>query len=116
MTMTRSKNSTFELCICGQSMILGWSCNGILTCPICMNDTSCVRLKFEGKISYFDCHRWFLPLDHPFSLDSDAFKKDNIVLDGQPWSLSGPEIADVSDNLVLKENGDEFVGYGKENN
>jgi hypothetical protein len=23
MTMTRSKNSTFELCICGRSMILG---------------------------------------------------------------------------------------------
>jgi hypothetical protein len=23
MTMTRSKNSTFKLCICGRSMILG---------------------------------------------------------------------------------------------
>jgi hypothetical protein len=56
MTMTRSKNSSFELRICGRSMILGhtifflgWSCNGLLTCPICMKDTSCFHLKFGGR-------------------------------------------------------------------
>jgi hypothetical protein len=64
MSMIRSKNSTFELCICGRFMILGrtllflvCSCNGILTCSICMKDTSCFRLKIVGNISYFDCHR-----------------------------------------------------------
>jgi hypothetical protein len=81
-----------------------------------MKDTSYFRLKFGGKISYFDCHRCFLPLDHQFRLDSDAFKNDNIVLEGPPRCLSGPEIADMLDNLVLKENGDVFVGYGKEHN
>jgi hypothetical protein len=123
MTMSRSKNSTFELRICGRSMILGrtiffsgWSCNGILTYPICMKDTSYFCLKFGWKISYFDCHRYFLPLDHPFRLDRDAFKKDNIVLEGPPRCLSGLEIIDMLDNLVLKKNGDEFVGYGKEHN
>jgi hypothetical protein len=87
MTMTRSKNSTFELCIFGRSMILGhtiffsrWNCNKILTCLICMKDTSCFHLKFGEKISYFDCHRCFLPLNHPFRLDSDTLKNDNIVL------------------------------------
>jgi hypothetical protein len=94
----------------------GWSCSRILTCSICMKDTSCFHLKFGGKISYFDCHRCFLPLDHPFRLDSDTFKKDNIVLEGPPRHLSGPKIADLLDNLVLKKNGDEFVGYGKEHN
>jgi hypothetical protein len=93
-----------------------WSCNGILTCLICMKDTSCFRLKFNGKISYFDCHRYFLPLDHPFRLDNDAFKKDNIILEGPPRCLSGSEIADMLDKLILKENWDEFVGYGKEHN
>jgi hypothetical protein len=34
-----------------------WSCHGILTCPICVEDTLCFRLKFGGKICYFDCHR-----------------------------------------------------------
>jgi hypothetical protein len=81
-----------------------------------MKDTSCFRLKFGGKTSYFDCHRCFLPLDHPFRLDSDTFKKSNIVLEGPLRRLSGPEIADILDNLVLKENGDEFVEYGKDHN
>jgi hypothetical protein len=43
-------------------------------------------------------------------------KKDNIVLEGPPRRLSGPEIADMLDNLVLKKNKDEFVGYEKEYN
>jgi hypothetical protein len=51
-----------------------------------------------------------------FRLDSDAFKKGNIVLEGSPRRLSSPEIDDMLDNLVLKENGDVFVGYRKEHN
>jgi hypothetical protein len=58
----------------------------------------------------------FSPLDHLFRLDSDAFKKDNIILKGPSCRLSGPEIIDMLDNLVLKENGDEFIGYEKEHN
>jgi hypothetical protein len=111
MTMTRSKNSTFELRI-----FSGWSCIGLLTCPICMNDTSCFRLKFGENICYFDCHRRFLPLNHLFRLDRDAFKKGNIVLEGSPRRLSGLEIADMLNNIVFKENGDEFVGYENEHN
>jgi hypothetical protein len=57
-----------------------------------------------------------LPLDHSFSLDRDAFRKGNIVVEGPPRRLSGPEIADMLNNLVLKEKGDEFVGYGNEHN
>jgi hypothetical protein len=78
-----------------------------------MKDTSCFCLKFGGKTSYFDCHRCFLPLDHPFRLDSDTFKKGNIVLEGPLRHLSGPEIDDMLDNLVLNKNGDEFLGYGE---
>jgi hypothetical protein len=78
-----------------------------------LKDTSCFHLKFGGKISSFYCHRYFLPLDHPFRLNNDTFKKYNIVLEGPPRRLSGPEITDMLDNLFLKENEDEFVGYGK---
>jgi hypothetical protein len=112
MTMTRSKNSTFDLRICGPFMILRrtiffleWSCNGHLTCPICMKETSYFRLKSGRKISYFGCHRCFLPLDHEFRLDSDTLKKGNIILEGPPRHLSGPEIADMLDNLVLNKEG-----------
>jgi hypothetical protein len=66
-----------------------------------MKETSCFLLKFGGKISYFDCHKCFLPLDHKFRLDSDTIKKGNIVLEGPPRRLSGPEIANMLDNLVL---------------
>jgi hypothetical protein len=52
----------------------------------------------------------------PIRLDSDTFKKDNIVLEGSLRHLSRLEIANMLDNLVLKKNGDEFVGYGKEHN
>jgi hypothetical protein len=67
-----------------------------------MKETSCFRLKCGGKISYFDCHRCFLPLDHKFRMDSDTFKKGNIT--------------DMLDNLVLNKEGNEFVGYGNDHN
>jgi hypothetical protein len=81
-----------------------------------MKDTSCFRLKFGGKFCYFDCHRHFLPLDHSFRLDNDAFKKGNIVLEGPPRRLRGLEITDILDNLVFKEHRDELVGFGNEHN
>jgi hypothetical protein len=93
------------------SIFSRWSCNGLLTCPICMKETSCFCLKFGGKINYFDCHRCFLPLDHEFRLDNTTFKKGNIVLKGPPGRLSGAEIAKMVDNLVLNKEGNGFVGY-----
>jgi hypothetical protein len=81
-----------------------------------MKDTSCFRLKFGGKFCYFDYHTHFLPLDHSFRLDSDTFKKGNIVLEGPPRRLRGLEITDILDNLVFKEHRDELVGYGNEHN
>jgi hypothetical protein len=74
-----------------------------------MKETSCFHLKFGGKIRYFDCHRCFLPLDHEFRLHSDRFNKGNIILEGPPRCLSGPEIVDVLDNLVLNKEGNGFV-------
>jgi hypothetical protein len=55
-----------------------------------------------------------MPLDDPFRLDRNTFKKDNIILEGPPRCLSSPEIADMLDKLVLNENGNAFVGYEKE--
>jgi hypothetical protein len=82
-----------------------------MICPICLKDTTCFRLKFLGKVSYFDCHRYFLPLNHPFRLDRNTFKKDNISLEGPPMCLSSPEIVDMLGKLVLDQKEDAFVGY-----
>jgi hypothetical protein len=43
-----------------------WSVHGRLTYPYCAKDTDCFRLSAGGKICYFDCHRCFLPFNHPF--------------------------------------------------
>jgi hypothetical protein len=49
-------------------------------------------------------------------MDSNSFRKDNVVLKGPPRQLSGAEITDMLDNLALDKKGDQFVGYGKKHN
>jgi hypothetical protein len=72
----------------------GWRVHGRLTCPICGSDTDYFCLTAGGKISYFDCHRRWLPLKHPFKMQKDGFRKDTVIKKGPPKCLSGPEIAE----------------------
>jgi hypothetical protein len=44
----------------------GWTIHEELTCLICGSDTDCFRLMHGGRISYFDCHRCWLPQKHKF--------------------------------------------------
>ena len=69
-----------------------------------------------GEISYFDCHRCFLPRNHPFRLQRNAFRKDTVVRKGPSKRLSGYEIADILDKLVLTVDGDAYEGFGVERN
>jgi len=94
----------------------GWSCHGNLTCPICGKDSDCFRLKFGGKICYFDCHRRFLPNNHPFRLQKNAFRKNTVIRKGPPKRLSGTEIMTSLKNLKLNKDGDGFEGFGTEHN
>jgi hypothetical protein len=48
------------------NIFAGWSIHGELTYPICGSDTDCFCLMHGGKISYFDCHRRWLPRKHKF--------------------------------------------------
>ena len=43
-------------------------------------------------------------------------EKDVVVRKGPPKRLSGSEIADQLDNLVLNEAGDGYIGFGEEHN
>ncbi|GAU32291.1 hypothetical protein TSUD_63080 [Trifolium subterraneum] len=56
-------------------MLSGWGTHGKLGCPICMMDTKSFWLEKGGKATWFDCHRRFLPLDHPFRRSKVAFVK-----------------------------------------
>jgi hypothetical protein len=94
-----------------------WSIHGELACSICGSDTNYFRLIHGGKISYFDCHRRWLPWKHKFRQQQNTFKKDNIVTKGPPKCLSGPQIVDVLDKLMQDlKRPRYFEGYGETNN
>jgi hypothetical protein len=97
-------------------IFVGWSVHGRLTFLICDSDTSCFRLTAGGKISYFDCHRRWLPPKHTFRMQKDGFRKDIVVKKRPPKHLSGPEITESHSKLVLNEEGNEYEGYGEEHN
>ena len=59
-------------------MLSSWSTSGRLACPYCMNQSKAFRLKRGGKISWYDSHRQFLPMDHSFRRNKDAFYKNRI--------------------------------------
>jgi hypothetical protein len=92
----------------------GWSVHGELTYPIYGSDTDCFCLTHGGKISYFDCHRRRLPQKHKFRQQQNAFKKNNIVINGSSKRLSGPQIIDMLDKLMPDpERTGYFKGYGE---
>jgi hypothetical protein len=94
----------------------GWNVHGRLTCLICHSDTDCFHLTPGGKISYFDCHRRWLPLKHPFKMQRDSFRKDTVVKKGPLKHLSGPETAENLSKLVLNREGNGYDAYGEEHN
>jgi hypothetical protein len=88
-----------------------------LTCPICGSHTDYFRQAHGGKICYFDCHRRWLPQNHIFGQQKNAFKKDTIITKGPSKHLSGPEIADMIDKLVpYPTKPGYFKGYGEVHN
>ncbi|KAG6427521.1 hypothetical protein SASPL_111767 [Salvia splendens] len=48
------------------AMLSGWSTAGRLACPYCMENSDAFTLEKSGKQSWFDNHRKFLPMNHPF--------------------------------------------------
>jgi hypothetical protein len=75
-------------------------------------DTDCFHLTHGGEISYFNCHRCWLPQNRKFMQQKNAFKKDNIVTKGPPKHLSGPQIIDMLDKLMSNpERPGYFEGY-----
>jgi hypothetical protein len=98
------------------AIFTGWSTHGRLTCPYCSSDTDCFRLAHGGKITYFDCHRRWLPRKHPFRSDKKNFIKNTLVTKGPPKRLNAAEIYAQLNNLVLNEKGDKYEGFGVDHN
>jgi hypothetical protein len=100
---------------CG--VFAGWSVHRELTCPIYSSDTNCFRLTHGGKISYFDCHRRWLPRKHNFRQEHNVFRKDTTVTKGPTKHLSGTQIIDMLNKLMPgPERPRYFEGYGETHN
>jgi hypothetical protein len=56
-------------------IFVGWSIHGRLTCRICGSDTDCFHLTYGQKICYFNCHRCWLPHEHPLEHGNIALGK-----------------------------------------
>ena len=64
-------------------MLSGWSTHGALSCPVCQDQVRGSYLFHGRKMSWFDCHRCFLPRNHAFRRNKSAFTKNRTV-HGQP--------------------------------
>jgi len=65
-------------------MLSGWTTHGRLSCPYCIHRTDAFQLKHGRKTSWFDCHRRFLLMSHPYRKDKKFFKKNKVVCEPPP--------------------------------
>jgi hypothetical protein len=70
----------------------GWCVHGRLCCPICMGDTQAYQLEHAKKVSFFDCHRRFLPSNHLFRNDMKSLRRGIKVKEGPPKRLMSEDI------------------------
>ena len=85
------------------SMLSGWSTAGKLACPYCMENSDAFSLSKGGKTFWFDNHRKFLLMEHPFRRNKKAFRKGQTVLKGAPPIRSGVEILELIENYGFKK-------------
>jgi len=99
-------------------MLSGWSTHGKLACPICMSSSKAFRLENGGKPTWFDCHRQFLPMDHQFRRNKDAFTKNKSETSRPPTRLHGETIWQTVQHLPkVTENGPFVIeGFGQVHN
>ncbi|KAL0440493.1 UNVERIFIED_CONTAM: hypothetical protein Slati_2532300 [Sesamum latifolium] len=71
-----------------------WSSSGVMGCPVCMKDTPAFYLQNDRKACYFNCHRQFLPSDHPYRRNKKAFTKNRVERKVARPRLTGEHIHD----------------------
>ncbi|XP_057418581.1 uncharacterized protein LOC130712785 [Lotus japonicus] len=99
-------------------MLSGWSTAGKLACPYCMNQSKAFWLKHGVKCSWFDFHRQFLPMDHAYRRNKDAFYKNRVVTSIAPRRLTGDQMWEEVSNVPKVTETQPCVcpGYGVSHN
>src|SRR5690606_18889155 len=83
-------------------MLSGWTTHGRLSCPYCQDNTDVFQLKNGRKTCWFDCHRRFLPSDHPYRRSRNVFTKNKRMFDSPP-----PEVSEEEMLTQLRDFGEE---------
>ena len=102
-------------------MLSGWSTHGKMSCPYCMENTKSFQLEHGRKPCFFDCHRQFLPHDHPYRRQRQVFRKNKTELANPLPRLSGEHILHRLSSLNDNEfesfiPSQKFEGYGLTHN
>ncbi|XP_021726589.1 uncharacterized protein LOC110693724 [Chenopodium quinoa] len=90
-------------------MLSGWTTAGKKACPYCMEKSKAFWLENGGKVSWFDCHRQFLPTNHPFRNSKNAFCKNKVEKGSPPHIMSGEELWECVKNLPKATDGPEAL-------
>jgi hypothetical protein len=80
-----------------------------------MDDSDAFKLEHGKKVTLFDCHRRFIPLNQPFRSDRRSFLKGKTIRKEPPKQKFGADIIKTFDDLKESENG-VFEGYGENHN
>ncbi|XP_048489971.1 uncharacterized protein LOC125491934 [Beta vulgaris subsp. vulgaris] len=91
------------------SMLSGWATAGKKACPYCMEETKAFWLDNGNKVSWFDCHRKFLPHDHPFRKNKTAFRKNKVENGMVPAMMSGDDMWQCVKDLPKATDGPEAL-------
>jgi hypothetical protein len=80
-----------------------------------MDESDAFRLQHGRKVSFFDCHRSFLPFSLEFRGDKESFNKSKSVIKWPPKRKLGVGIVKMLGELKESQDGG-FEGYGKKHN
>jgi hypothetical protein len=70
-----------------------------------MDDSDAYRLEHGNIVTFFDCHRRFLPLSQPFRGDRKSFTKGKTVRKGPPKQKLRADITLMLDDPKESGNG-----------
>ncbi|XP_021730557.1 uncharacterized protein LOC110697498 [Chenopodium quinoa] len=90
-------------------MLSGWATAGKKACPHCMEKTKAFWLEHGGKVSWFDCHRQFLPTDHPFRNSKTTFCKNKVEKGAPSHIMSGEELWECVKDLPKATDGPDSI-------
>lgn len=85
------------------SILSGWSTVGKLACPYYIEHSDAFSLNHEEKVSWFDNHRKFLPMDHSFRWNQTNFLKGKVCMFETPPILSSGDTFLLIDDLGLRK-------------